>query len=587
MMPGFCRVATWYNNPGGNMGFRRGHSTLHGIMKRTPLFAICLALVLMKTEGAWCQEQAGTTSAETRAAASVPNSAEAGAATSESTAPAVAVPLPLPLQPYLVTVEIAVSTPGASQLDHDVLLRDVNTALERMYGQMWSRDVRISDWLLPGSESQIERIPAEELGKRYSLKDAQKVMLVAVEAADGGWKVCCREYDRRIEELTPVLAEVTYDRRSIADVAVRLMKNCFRPVLLLTGAAKGTDELEFYLQAGQLVPPDPSAQQIAEGDVLRPFLRHLDRRDPQKLKQLQKLDLTYIRVTEFNRELTRTGLSPEDAEVTVEGASPDETTVFQDRSHVKGVLISHGLAPFGGRGRNVEQLALRQRPMATSSRVRLVLNLRPDRPLVSHRVDRVSKLRYKDENSDVPVRMLSDRNGEVEMVVDPKNPTFWLYVYSGSLLLARVPYAPGLLATDTIKLPDDSIRLGVEGELYLFRDQLIDVVAQRAVFKGMAKQAAAAGDTAKLEEAVKGLIALPGRKEFELRLNAIQVPAVKRAEELRNGSAKRTVNKLCAAMAKSLGDFFSAEKQVKELEEVERLRNLAEQRTGAPAASQN
>ena len=46
------------------------------------------------------------------------------------------------------------------------------------------------------------------------------------------------------------------------------------------------------------------------------------------------------------------------------------------------------------------------------------------------------------------------RNGEIQIAVDPENPTFWLYVYSGSALLARVPYAPGLIPYDVMKLPE-------------------------------------------------------------------------------------------------------------------------------------
>ena len=43
-------------------------------------------------------------------------------------------------------------------------------------------------------------------------------------------------------------------------------------------------ELEFLLQAGELAVPDPTAAFIQDGDVLRPFLRQMDRRNPDKLK---------------------------------------------------------------------------------------------------------------------------------------------------------------------------------------------------------------------------------------------------------------------------------------------------------------
>ena len=109
--------------------------------------------------------------------------------------------------------------------------------------------------------------------------------------------------------------------------------------------------------------------------------------------------------------------------------------------------------------------------------------------------------------------------------MDPENPTFWLYVYSGSSLLARVPYAPGLLPQDTIKLPDDGLRLGVEGELYLFRDALVDTVAQKAVLMSLAKKASAEGRLEEVDKLIVQLDELPGQKEFMSRLNAIKTPA--------------------------------------------------------------
>jgi hypothetical protein len=308
----------------------------------------------------------------------------------------------------------------------------------------------------------------------------------------------------------------------------------------------------------------------------------LDRRNPGKVKSLQRLDLSYIRVTSFNQELRTDAVSPEDAPVRVE----DVTSVpasYTDNGHVKGVLISHGLVPFGGRARSVQQIALRQRPAATKSRVRLVLQSRPDRPLICFRVDRVSKLRQTDVNEAPGVRMLSDRNGDIEIEVDPQNPTFWLYVYSGSVLLARVPYAPGLIPRDTMKLPDDSVRLGVEGELYLLRDQLVDMVAQKAVYMSIAKKSAAEGNVPGMEAAITQLDALPGQKRFDELLNKIKTDALTKADQQKNTGARKKVEKLCTKMGESLTLFFAGDKRLREAQEIEQLRQSAEARAGAAA----
>jgi hypothetical protein len=216
--------------------------------------------------------------------------------------------------------------------------------------------------------------------------------------------------------------------------------------------------------------------------------------------------------------------------------------------------------------------------MASSSRVKLVLRDRPDRPLVCIRVDQVPE---RDSPPEMRIRHLTDRSGELELSVDPSRSTFWLYAYSGSTLLARVPYAPGVMPKETVKLPDDSIRLGVEGDLYLLRDELVDMVAEKAVYMSIAKKASAAGDKPAFENAVTSIDALPARQQFSDRLDAIRSPALQKADAVRNATAKRRIESLITKMRESVDKFFAAEKRVKEADELQKLRQAA----GLPPAA--
>jgi hypothetical protein len=485
--------------------------------------------------------------------------------------------VPFSSRPYKVTVTIGFD---GSQTQfpavRERLVEEIRRGLDRLYGPMWNAQVAASDWLIPASRNRLQRLTETDLLTRYPESTAEKVILIAVSGSHGVFEVSCREYDTRVQELSPMLSEQSGDFESVANIACRLARDSFRPVLLLAGPAINKTELEFFLQAGTIIPPDPSAAQIAEGDVLRTFLRQMDRRNPDQLKLLQRLDLCYVRVTSFNQELHTQELSPGDTDVVIEGKTADASETYVDSGHVRGILISHGLVPFGGRGRSMQQIALRQRPSASSSRVRLVLQSRPDRPLICYRVDKVAKLRHTDVSETPNVRILTDRNGAIEIAVDPQNPTFWLYVYSGSLLLARVPYAPGLIPEDIMKLPDDGLRLGVEGELYLLRDQLVDMVAQKAVFMSLAKKGAAAGDVPSVEAAIAQLDALPGPKDFDAMLNQIRTPALRKAEQQKNPGVKRKIEVLCEKMSESLTTFFATDKRLKEAEELKKLRQSAE-----------
>ncbi|MCA9062047.1 MAG: hypothetical protein KDA96_03285 [Planctomycetaceae bacterium] len=488
--------------------------------------------------------------------------------------------VPITQQPYIVTIDVAFrGTMARTSGQREQLQREIATAVRRMYGQLWDFRVRASEWLIPGSIPRLVRLEEDDVTEHYPHTMFDKTMLVCLEENAGIWQVAVREYDPRIQELTPTLQAQTMDARNLGTIAAQLMRDVFRPVLFLTAPVRGgSDEMTFDLQGGLIPPPDPSAVQMSETDVLRPFVRRLDRRDRNHVLDIQRLPLEYIRVTRINKPLT-VDLDPEgeltavSASESEAGAVPMESEPWADTAHVDGVLISHRpISTFGRRTSNAEQFAVRQRPSARSSKVRLVMQNRDDRPLICHRIDRVTKLRVKDEDLAPAVRLISDRNGELEMEIDPDHATFWLYVYSGSTLLARVPYAPGLVPEDTLELPDDSIRLGVEGELYLFRDDLVDGVAQRAVLMSMAKRESEADQMQEFELLIEQIDELPGKDEFHKRLDDIRNQAVRRATDTRNRSAERRINKLCDAMKKSLDEFFTSENQTREREELIRLR---------------
>ena len=538
-----------------------------------------LGVFVMASSPADAQDAAPATDAPAPASSEAPSStAETPKKTAAGNVPPKVV-IPFAREAYRVVVEvgfdgIATQQPALRQNFVD----QIRKGLDRMYGAAWNAQVEESDWLIPGGKERLNRLTAEALLLRYPESSAQKVVLIGIEESNGTFQISCREFDTRLQEVSPVLTEQTGAEQNVANVATRLARDSFRPVLLFAKPAVTGDEVEFLLQAGELTVPDPTAAFIREGDVLRTFLRQLDRRNPNKLKALRPLELCYVRVTGFNDELRAENESPEDTPVSVEGVTRDTSDVYRDSGHVRGVLISHGPVAFGRTSRGVQQFALRQRPAAASSRIKLVLQNQADQPLICYRVDKVPKLRHSDENTAPCVRVLSDRNGEIEIDVDPVNPTFWLYVYSGSTLLARVPYAPGLIPMDTIKLPDDGLRLAVEGELYLFRDALVDTVAQRAVLMSLAKKASEGGQPEEVDRIVEQLDAMPDQKQFMSRLNAIRTPATEKADLQRNPSVKRKVERLCQAMEKSLTEFYSTDNKIREAEELDKLRTSAERK---------
>lgn len=550
---------------------------------------IFLMLSIALPEAALSAQQAS----QNAPAAAAPNGAapnapvtEAAAATTAAPTPVVVDKTPFQQRPYRITVEVGFSGPeaGDPQMRAD-LVRRIRDGFERMYGAMWITNVRESSWFVPGSQETLERLDAPQMESRYIESETEKALLIAVECDRNGFTVSCREHDVRIQELTPVITRTVFTADAAAHAACELGRDSFRPILLYTSQTLDKSELEFMVQAGLIIPPDPSAAQLREGDVLRTFLRQMDRKNPGKVKLLQRLDLCYVRITGFNDLLGTDGMPADEQAVRVEGVDTQPSQGWQDTGRARGVLLSHGLVPFGTKGRNLQQIGVRQRPIAASSRVRLVLQNRPDRPLICLRVDQVAKLRQTDVSASPPIRVLTDRRGELTLQTDPKNPTFWLYAYSGSTLLARVPYAPGLTPVDTVKLPDDSIRLGVEGDLYLLRDELVDMAAEKAVHMSLAKKASDAKNGESFLEAVAAMNTLPGDEAFGQKLNEIRAPAIDRADKAKNATAKRRIESLIGRMSDSLTKYFAPEKRVAEADELLKLRRAAGLPDEDPAGS--
>ncbi|MFK7821290.1 MAG: hypothetical protein AB8G99_21425 [Planctomycetaceae bacterium] len=431
-------------------------------------------------------------------------------------------PVPVAEDPYKVVVNLTVPRHRLMTAATRAALRDhVELMVRRTWGGMWNTDVRMNDWMLVGDA--IERLQSDAVSERYEAK-FDKVLFVALDPET--LSLTAREWDFRSNSLTvPAFAE-TYDLAAVPNQIVHLLIEVFRPVLLFRRADKfDKSYIEVTLKAGEFPAPDPKAAQIKPGDVLTPVVRYFNKRNRDQVDRIQYQTLTYLVVQDIDRDV------------------------------IGGTLVSGVPTVFGRNARRAEQFALRQRPRHKATRVKLVLRSNPEKPLLCHRVNLVSKLKYRDEELEKSVNLISDRYGEVVIPVG-SYPTYWIYVYSGKLLLARIPYAPGLLAKETVLMPDDSMRLLVEGEVDLLKGRLIDLVARRAVHMSAAMQYSKDGKADETRAEVAALEALPGKKQFEDQITTFQQPAVQKALAARNRVSRGRINRVCGEMKRVIDNYF-------------------------------
>ena len=438
--------------------------------------------------------------------------------------------------PYRVLVSLAVATdPLVTHRSIARLRSDVATVLERTIGETWTTRVEINDWLFPTSVSGLDRLTAESLQTRYGGKGWDRVMLVTVTRTGARFDLAGRSFNAARRDLPLSRRRVEHDPRGLASQLGGLVRDMFGATVDIT--VGGAKEVEVEVRAGEYPVADPDSAQLAPGDLLEPFLRYRDRKT-RVIQRTQPLTWTYLKVLDVKRATVRCEVA----------------TALRN--------------PLQGSSRGVELMASGIDSVLSSTRLILLPRGNTSRPLIGHRVVVLPRRLTKKAASTAapdegvreateekkkrvelakPRRLLSDRAGRVEIVVDKKMPLVWMYVMSGSSVLARVPFVPGREFQSELMLPDDAPRLGVEGHMTRLEGALIETVARRAVHMALAVRSAEAEppDWTKVDTHLKAIAELPTFQTFEVQIDGIEFPAVQAAQAARNRVAVNRIRRMC------------------------------------------
>jgi len=435
----------------------------------------------------------------------------AAAAVHAADRPAVA---PLHLRPYRVRVSIAFGE-GSSLTTafRRSVLQHLEQAARRTTGSIWTFRAEENTRLFPVTEVGLKRLSAENAGSLWDASRFDKVYVLGVVAAGPEFRIFGREWDAKSRQPGPIQTVWASHRRDVSPVLLSLVRRLFRPIAEVEDVNGKTVLLR--LQAGLFPPVDPAAAQLHPGDLLTPFFRYLDRK--RVVRKIQFLSWTYLRVEKIDGE------------------------------RITCTLVSGLRSPLGTkRRRRIELFALGVRPTVPATRLDLTTRAKAPKPLIGVHVTVTDKKLSKTEKpSRQPLVLTTDRRGSVMIPADARQPLVWLYVRSGRALLARVPFVPGLEPTVSIQLPNDALRLFVEGRVSLLKGELIDTVARRATLVARARLLSKRGDKKGVAALAAELDKLPDIKRFEAKLTTIRVPAIQQARATRNRLAERRIKQLC------------------------------------------
>lgn len=422
--------------------------------------------------------------------------------------------LPLDQKPYRVKLWLTFDAdPMLNERTCAAVVVETQLRIQRSLGGMWQLDCeQDASRVRPARSTGLQRLEPDGLRREFPEQAWDKVLFITVHHVGGAYRLAGREWDTRGRDLSDTRSGMTRERRELSEAIYRLAVALFRPILEVTDVDR--DEILLRLQAGEYPAPDPDAAQVRPTDIIRPFVRYRDKE--LVVQRIQFLPSTYIVVTEV------------------------------ERGWVRGILVSGLRLSLSGRSRRrIDQLGMRERPLYETTRVRFVLRADPSKKLIGHEVRVYGKVRATEETEAEPLELVTDRDGSIALPVDPQHSLQWIYIQSGEELLARVPFAAGLVATETLELLDDSIRLDVEGEIKMLEGQLIDTFARRSVLMAMALAKAKEADQTGADQLVDQLQNVRGLDYFQEQLTRIRSSGLSRARDAGDRIAESRIRKMC------------------------------------------
>jgi len=455
------------------------------------------------------------------------------------------------MRPYRVRVDLRIDLAAGHSAPAEARLREeILTILRGQVGSFLELSEAPAEARLIASAGDLERLTPEQFAPLQA-GDFDKILLASVDREMGQTVCRAREWDATTRGIGPLVTRATSEDAAVANTLVSGLRAVFRPVAVVEQTKEGVITLR---GRGTHTPPhDPAWAPLSAGTVFEPYYRYLTKE--RVVDRIQRIPWTYLVCGDADTDRGTSGAAP---------VSGLRTAISARRRRIEAVALG---VPVGAEATTVK---LRTRPPAR-------------RPIVGVEV-LVQAERYvpppaAGQAPQPPLaRLVSDRRGEFRLPTAVTTPgkAVWLFVYSGSQLLGRVPLVPGLRDREELELSDDSLRLQVEGDIALLQARLVDLAAQRAVQMATARKRAGDKDFAGAEELIKRVEEGIKPPALLAELNTIRSPALKLARDARDKQTEARIKKLCDDTAEIITVHFGSEGITDLRDEVIELKEIAE-----------
>ncbi|MCA9238271.1 MAG: hypothetical protein KDA44_22515 [Planctomycetales bacterium] len=418
--------------------------------------------------------------------------------------------------PYRLRVEVAIDAswqpePGLAERLAAELAERIDSAI----GPLWKAEVVVAAG--PRRATLLRGIPEfswDDLSAEQRTLD--KLLFVTLRANPSGWEIHCREFDVYLRRWGDALETRLQQRTRLDEAVFDTLVDAFSPLATVHTIEDDDAHVELLPRGYELPSRDGQTPFFAAGRPFEPILRRTDRAGELLENGVVPISWTYL-----------SAIEPEDGAWLAD--------VFTGVSR-----------PFRARRRGqVEQLAIGLTPRGDSTVVRFYARQDKSIGLAGYEVFR----KTGDEGTELIA--VTDRDGEA-VIGKFDEAIVTLYLRSDGQLLAKIPVAPGAIARLEAPIADDAARLRAQAELRTVREELIDLVARRAILMGRARSYLQAGRLDDAQKLMAELSELPGVAQFSREITMSE-----RASESSDPGVQKRIETMFADTRSLLSKFLN------------------------------
>lgn len=357
-------------------------------------------------------------------------------------------------------------------------------------------------------------IPWNEIPQPLQAYD--KLMWLSVEAVPAGYVVRCREFDSFIRRWGAVIERRVAQSSFLEEACFQILKDSFSPLAIIETLPDNDAQVQLVLKGidlrrGSIDTP------VVPGEAFQPLWRRTDRSGALAENGVQPVPWTLLTA-----------------------AKRDDSGWIAD--------VHTGIRRAFGARRTalIDQVAVALRNPPGPTRLRFHARSDAKQGLAGYEVFRATA----DGGSELIG--FTDSAGEIDV---PPGPTAvsTVLLRSEGQVLARLPIAAGGGSTIQAPIADDATRLQALAEARVVREELIDVVARRAILMARTRALLKAGRVDEAKQAMQELDALPSSSAFSRSLDAV----AKRLPASADPQVAKSIERLFTTTRELLGKFLS------------------------------